>query len=457
MGFVPFNARRMAAICGAAVFVTFLFAYNLVMGSGLIPGADAAVDARTEKLEDAAERRATIEGTFVDCTGAPISESKGAGEPAVLRFEESYSYLIGYNSKKYGTSGLRSRLHEYLYRGGSDYTGAQVRLTTHNALQEYCYQLLEGSEGSIIVMNAETGALLACASRSDAEVGYNVNEIDTHFETYNSIDTFFLNRAVMAQDPEGSTFKILTTAAMVENGLEDHVYDDLDGTFSVGGAVIHNYRGECFGAGLDLQTALKKSANVYFASAGVALGPQNLQATAQRFLLGTPVELDFATLRSEFALGDLNDPVLLAETAYGQGQVVASPMQIAMMMAAVVNDGVMMKPYILEEIIDDGSSVYRGTHEKISQALTADTAQRVQVYLHETAKYYGFSQEVYGTVYAKTGTADQSGGGNHLYYLMGVDTPDGSYVILADRRNAQSSSSALKNTATSVLVYLLSM
>lgn len=449
------NPKRPALIYAATVFLTFVFIYNLILGTGLIPGADTAVDARTRKLEDIAARKATVEGSFFDRNGFPISEGTTPGKPATVLFDEAYSHTIGYNSNMYGTSGLRKLLYDHLFYGGNDHTGAAVTLTTHNDLQQYCYDLLAGSEGSIIVMDAETGELLACASRSHSEVGYNVNEIDQQFKTYSQYNAFFLNRATMAQDTAGSIFKILTAASMLENDMGDYMYDDLDGNFKIGSGTIHNYKNAVYGAGIDLQTALNKSVNVYFASASQELNARNLQNTAHRFLFGQEISLDFTTLDSTFDLGNLSDRMLLAQTAYGQGQVAVSPLQIAMVMAGVINDGTMMKPYLIQQITDDGKTIYTARPEKASNALDKDIARQLQDYLKSTAESYGLTEELYGTVYAKTGTADQGTNHlNHIYFLAGAQINDHRYVILADRSNTNQTSGALKQTVSSVLTYL---
>ena len=451
----PVNPKRPALIYATTVFLTFVFIYNLILGTGLILGADAAVDARTQKLEDIAARKSTVEGQFLDRNGSPISEATTPGKPATLLFDEAYSHLIGYNSNMYGTSGLRKLLYDQLFYGGNDHTGAAVTLTTRNDLQQYCYDLLEGSEGSIIVMDAETGELLACASRSHTEVGYNVNEIDEQFAEYSQHNAFFLNRATMAQDTAGSTFKIISAASMLENGMGSYVYDDLDGAFQIGNEAIHNYGGAIYGAGIDLQTALSKSINVYFASAALELNAKNLQNTAHRFLFGQEVSLDFTTLHSTFHLGNLNNRMLLAQTAYGQGKVVVSPLQIAMIMAGVLNDGTLMKPYLIQQITDDGRTVYAGNPETASDALEKDIAHQLQDNLHETAKSYGFTEDLYGMVYAKTGTADQGTNNlNHIYFLLGTEMNGHRYVILADRCNTTQTSTALKQTVSNVLTYL---
>lgn len=451
------DPRRAAAVSTAAVFMILLFACSLILATGIIPGADAQTDADRISVREDYLRRNTVEGQFFDSSGDPITgegEPGGAGE---LLYDESHSDLIGYSSLVYGTSGLRSRFDTLLHTGGSDGKGADVTLTISSGLQEYCYELLDGMEGSLIVMDVRTGKLLACASRSSAELGFNANEIDWNFLGYCDHSAFFLDRATMADDAPGTLFMLLTAACLRENGMGDLVYDDLDGTIAVGDTVIRNFRGAVYGPGQDLQSALDQSMNVYFADAAQKLGAKKLEATWKRFLLGERIELDFTTLDSVFEPAGPADSALLAQTAIGCGRVTVSPLHIAMMMGGILNDGQMMKPCLIERITDDGQVLYSREPEVLSEVLSRDTARWVRESMGRTALTYGFSEEAFGTVYARAGSAEQADGLNHIYFLAGLDTDRGSYVILADRRNTDASSASLKELAEGVIRYLQDM
>ena len=458
---VKFNSKRAAAMLSAICCVAFLFMHSLVTATGLFATDDSELGKEISSTKMQEMRAITTEGTFLDRNGSPITEAREAGKPAMVKFDESYSYIIGYNSTVYGTSGLRKRLYTKLFDGGEDGFGAQVKLTTDNNLQEFCYKILGQSEGSVIVMRAD-GALLACTSRSSPEMGYNVNLISQNKkETYNeylNYNAFFLNRSTMAADPPGSTFKVVTAAAQLENGMGGFVVDDPLGYIEINGGKIHNYDGNPAGMNVGLEKALNQSVNVYFAQAAVQMRAYTMQIMADKFLLGQAIELDFAKLLSNFDLGDMTDNGLLAQTAFGQGRTTMSPMQIAMVMNAVINDGVMMKPYIIEQIDDDGETISRTEPEILSKPFTASTAEVLKTYLHSTAEGYKYYASSYGKVYAKTGTADLANGKNHVYMLMGVeDTPMGDCVILIDRRNVSGTSSTLRKDAESILNYLLSM
>lgn len=451
------DPRRAAAVSAVGVFLILLYACSLILSTGIIPGADAQADADRVAALEAYLRQTTVEGRFFDRNGDPITGEGDPGEAGELLFDESHSDIIGYSSPIYGATGLRSRFDTLLRTGGTDGKGADMTLTISSGLQEYCYELLDGMEGSLIVMDVRTGELLACASRSSAELGFNANEIDWDFLAYCDSRAFFLDRATMAEDAAGSLFMILTAACLQENGMGDLVYDDLDGTVAVGDTVIRNAGGVVFGPGQDLQAALDCSQNVYFARAAQELGGKKLEATWKRFLLGEQIELDFTTLDSVFEPAGPADSALLAQTAIGYGRVTVSPLHIAMMMGGILNDGQMMKPCLIDRITDDGEVLYSREPEVLAEVLSYNTARWVRESMRKTALAYGFSEEAFGTVYARAGTSEQAGGLHHIYFLAGLDTDRGSYVILADRRNTDAYSASLKELAESVIWYLRDM
>lgn len=447
------HRKRLAAVCAALVTLTLGLSLALILRSGLIEGASPEADQRKARLEAIYEKEITLEGQFLDRSGAAITLPQTPGQAAAVVDGEAYSYLIGYNSPIYGTSGLRSSLSDYLYTGGSDHCGAAVTLTLDAALQEDCYRLLDGHAGSVIVLEADTGAVLACASRSADDMGMDVNQIDSLMPTYLQRDGFLLNSALRSEDPPGSTFKLITSACLIENGLAGYTMDDT-GSFRYGSMVITNHDDLIGGPGVTLQTALVSSLNTYFASAGCELGTALLGNTAQGFLYDAEYDLDFGTLRASSSLpGNLNRNAA-GSAAFGQGELVTSPLQICCSMAAFLNDGQLMKPYLIRQIQDEGSVCYAGQPELLSQACSAETAQSVRALAAAAAQSYGLTYPE-GTVYAKTGTAETASGLYHAYLLLGLETDSGHhYAVLIDWRETTSGSGQLLRYGEMLLTYL---
>lgn len=407
----------------------------------------------------------TLEGTFYDSTGLPLTFAESPGQPATLLYDGVFSDLIGYNSSIYGQSGLRRTLYDQLYFGGDDGRGADVTLTTRCDLQQFCYSLLEGYEGSIIVMDAQTGALLACASRSHPNTDFLVNAIDKPsfdpetyprwFDYYNTLPAFFLPRSTMAQDPPGSAFKLVVAACLVENGKDGFEMDDSTGVYTVGNTSISNYGGAVGSPSTSLQQALDTSSNTYFAKAVVeTLGATALSNTANRFMVGTPLTLDFSTLDSRFGSACFTSREDLAQTAFGQGELAISPVHLTAIMAAVLNDGTLMTPYLIEKVQDDGVTTLQATPTPASQAMAPDTAHTLRDLLENTAQYYGLRGD---NILAKTGTAETGNGLNHIYYLAGIQVGEKKYAILADRMNTDQTSVVLQDTIQTIVDYLTTL
>lgn len=473
------NVKKIMSAIGAFFSILCIaITLTVVSNTGLVEGLNPEKFEERLYEEIRQKKKETVEGVFLDRNEYAITSANDPGKAATLLYPESFSAIIGYNSSRLysktsktpGTSGLREKLYKYVFDGGKDNIGATVQLTVDAGLQESVYNLLDGSVGSISIINAETGEILAMASRGHATVGYNANLIDSvdsngdyYSDKYNAIDEFYYNRAVLAQDPPGSTAKVMTATCLIENGKEDLVYTDTGKYLNNKIVNVNNsVQGEC-----TLEDALNKSVNTYFAyAANEELGAAKLKETFARFMVGETVELDFCTLKSTFMKNTDYSSFLTASNGYGQGELVMTPLHIAMMMSSILNEGKMMTPYLIERITNDGKKVYSGDSELLSQATDKKTAKTVKELLYSNAKYYGLyeyfdKKDVY--IIAKTGTAevdrdDKNGNkiNNHIYYAMGVEIDGTPYGICIDHYNTKEGSSTLKPVAVEVINALVS-
>lgn len=474
------NVKKIMSAIGAFFSILCIaITLTVVSNTGLVEGLNPEKFEERLYEEIRQKKKETVEGVFLDRNEYAITSANDPGKAATLLYPESFSAIIGYNSSRLysktsktpGTSGLREKLYKYVFDGGKDNIGATVQLTVDAGLQESVYNLLDGSVGSISIINAETGEILAMASRGHTTIDYNANLIDSvdsngdyYSDKYNAIDEFYYNRAVLPQGAPGSTGKVMTTTSLVENGKEDLVYVDT-GSY-LNGKIINygNYvYGEC-----TLEDLLNKSVNTGFAyAANEVLGAAKLKDTFSRFMVGETVELDFCTLKSTFMKDNTGySDFITASNGYGQGQLDMCPLHIAMVMSSIMNEGKMMTPYLIERITNDGKKVYSGDSDLLSQATDKKTAKTVKELLYSNAKYYGLyeyfdKKDVY--IIAKTGTAevdraDKNGEkiNNHIYYAMGVEIDDTSYGICIDHYNTKEGSSTLKPVAVEVINALVS-
>ena len=421
---------ELAVTAGCLIFCG-MFSWKYVIH----PAVSDEADALQHDIINSSISSYRINGSVVDRTGETIygSSSAGAASYAEYPLNYSYAYLLGYytvDSGQENTYGLLGNLNRYLYyKLDDESTGSTVKLTTENSLQNYCYQLLNGNEGSITVIDNDSGAILALASESGA--GFNVNDLDTLFSSDAAGAQY--RRGTYENDPPGSTFKVVTAAAALKKAKEENLGDDWWYYYDTGsyipegsGFSITNFNMEAWGD-LDLESALNNSVNCYFANLGIQVGEDAMKEMASKFMIGKEIEIPFLdTLTSDFELND-GTPVEIAQASFGQGDTQITPVHIAMIAQAIANNGVMMKPYIVQSITCGNILQYTAFTGKLSTCIDLDVDRELKSIMHSTAEGYGLTENTYGMVYAKTGTAECAGGRVHTY-LMGF-TEDASFCI----------------------------
>lgn len=450
-GLLRTPAGRGAAVTACAGVVALAMMLVIMVHSGMMPGVSSSVDADRAAAAWREQIYSSVEGDILDRNGTVLCTASEKGKPGTLTYPESTSFLLGYNSNIYGQSALRKMYKDVLLDTDKNGKGGSLNLTLDASLQNYCQGQLRGHEGAIIVMNWKTGALLAAASNSDPNITFNANEIDEKWNVYNHGD-FWYNRCWLVEDPPGSTQKIITAACALEHGEGDFKIDDT-GKLDIGGASIHNFGNGVYGR-TDLQGALKNSVNTYFAALSLRVGQAAFLETEEKFLYNVPIsDLDFTeqTLTSSVSL---TTQASLAMAGFGQSTLKTSPIQIALSMAAIMNDGEIVTPYLVENATIKGKTKHQHKPETLSKdCISKANAETLRSYLHVTALAYGFDEATCGTAYAKTGTADDSRGTNHIYCLAGT----GDYVVLVSISHTHSASGLALPLTKNVLSYVHGM
>lgn len=428
---------RGKVIFASAICILIFFIYYLTIQSGIVRSANKEVDLRMDSALQESAIQSTIEGNIIDRNRRIITEAKKVGEVSYCLYPIVYSNIVGYESKMYGASGLRYRYRKELYKKNKNGKGCNIMLTTDTELQKYAYELLGKNVGSIIVLKNKTGEILAMASRNSSEIEFNVNIINKNYEKYANIPNFFYNNAVFGSDAPGSTFKIVTATALIDSGHEDYIYNDYG-----------NYRGirnvgrVAYGE-IGVQKALSVSSNTYFAKVATdIIGGKKLSETMSKYMLGKELKLDFTTLKStkDFNTFDNNEVAMIG---FGQGRQTTTPLNIAMALSANVNDGKMMKPYLIKSIDNNTTKP-----EVLSVVSSKNTAQKVKKLLNGVAEYYGLG----GEYYAKTGTA-QIGKGeyNHIYLVAA----NNEYTVAISLNATKQTSGSLVPISKNLFNYLL--
>jgi peptidoglycan glycosyltransferase len=366
-----------------------------------------------------------------------------------------YAPITGYFSFTYGGTGVERAYTDYLsgrklgnsLRGLSNVFSdkeqvGNVTLTVKNAVQQVAAQQLGNRRGAVIALDPTTGAILAAVNFPSYDpnqlAGHDQKAVQDAYKQLN-LDTSkpLLPRAYGQIYAPGSTFKLVTASATLERKpeLATKSYPsltklDLPDT-NVG---LPNFGGSrCGGV---LPQLLKVSCNTGFGQMGLDLGPDNLIAEAEDYGFNSQPALDIpGAARSHFpdaAFFKKNRPAV-AQTAIGQSDVSASPLQMVLIASAIANKGVAMKPHMMQEVRDnEGDVVNRFVPSKWRQPITAEVADAltqmmIGVVNGGTATRIGIPGI---QVAAKTGTAQTVGKNAHAW-IVGFAPADAPKIAVA--------------------------
>ncbi|MFK4762141.1 peptidoglycan D,D-transpeptidase FtsI family protein [Microbacterium sp. ZW T5_45] len=326
---------------------------------------------------------------------------------------------------------------------GQPQRGFSAELTLNTAAQKAAYDALQGLEGAVVAIEPKTGRILAMVSTP----GFDTNLLATHDAdaanaAYDQLvadaNHPLLNRAIAGTlNPPGSTFKILVAAAAFQTGdwtpdstLPNPARYQLPGSNDT---VSNAWGGTCGdGETVTIAEALRLSCNIPMAELAVQLGDDTIRAAAEKFGFNQSFSIPLESTPSSYPRG-LDDPQT-ALTGFGQGQVTATPLQIAMVSAGLANDGVVMNPRLVDTIIANDLSVVR-TYEdsEFGQAVDADVSDEVTAAMvASVATGAAQGARIDGVdVAGKTGTAENDGSDPYTLWFTGFAPADDPAVAVA--------------------------
>ena len=408
-------------------------------------------------------------GSIITADGLTLAESVQQADGTYAR---SYpngnlaAHVVGYYSQQYGTMGIENTQNDTL-TGSKDYSswqnalnslagisepGNSVQLTIDSRIQRAAEQALAGRVGAIVALDPRSGAVLAWASAPTFD---NTN-IQAAIEAANAsggADTSMYDRATLALYTPGSTFKVLTLASALENGLAtlDTTYDS-PGRMEIGGADVVSI-GERGHGKISLAKAFALSSNTVFGQVADGLGAEKLVATARAFGYGQQLGLDFTTAASvmpnpeemtewELAWAGAGQPVGQGHTPGPQ----ATVMQNALMAATIANNGIAMNPYVVSQILAPDGTVLKTTRgHSLGQAVGSGTADQVkQAMLDVVQNGTGSAAAIAGVkVAGKTGTAETNNANANSTFVgfAPYDTPTVAIAVVIEQ-NAKGEESA---------------
>ncbi len=282
-------------------------------------------------------------------------------------------------------------------------TGNDFTLTIDSRLQKVALQAMGNYKGAMFFYNYKTGEILCMVSTP----AYDPQNVPEDIETNEAYAGAYLNRALSASYPPGSTFKLVTANAALESipDITKSTYI-CPGVETVGESTVSCYQHFPHGL-LDMKEALAKSCNIYFGKLALALGRDTMTSYAEKMGFNQHFEFDgIRTADSEYDVSQANDNQL-AWSGVGQYTVLETPVNMAMVSGAIANGGTPVKPYFLDSI--NGFS--QNTPTLCSQMLSKPSADSLREMMEYTANSY-LALDHQFRICAKTGTAEISDDGS---------------------------------------------
>lgn len=406
-----------------------------------------------ERLIENTENR----GSILDRDGVILAEQIGEGAETYRSYPVPAAYgLVGYYSPLlYGSTGIESAYNEELSgrEGGNpvvewldgvlyrDHEGYDLNLTVDMELQQIAYDMLGDRRGAVIVMDAETGAVVAIAGTPTYDPNRLYTDGDTAEQRLAEVSAYWQELVGRDDAPlvfrpadglyvPGSTFKMLTASAVIDAGIStpDTFYRD-EGILEVDGRVIiEQNRPDETRVDWTLEESFAYSLNVVFARIGLELGADLLAEYAARFGFSEEPPLDVGGTASQLTGPEsslVDNRTLVADTAFGQGELLVTPLQMALIGAAIANGGEIMEPYLVDSVVDaDGEVIEQASPSTWKQPISEETAEAMQQLMVASATYgYAGDAQIEGlTVGGKTGTAEVGGGGEPHAWFVGHAT-----------------------------------
>ncbi|MDJ0340248.1 penicillin-binding protein 2 [Streptomyces sp. H10-C2] len=449
--------RRVAVFCGLLV-LALLIRVNYVQ----FVQADALANDKHNRrvnINQFAQPRGDIIVDGKSITGSVETTGSDFKYKSTFKDGPMWAPVTGYASQAFQSSFLEG-VYDKILTGnddrlffnrtidmltGKEKQGGKVITTLNAKAQRAAFEGLGNKKGAVAAIDPRTGAILAMASTPSYDpstIAGNSKSDEKNWlalQKKNNPDDPMLNRALRQTYPPGSTFKVVTAAAALENGL----YSDVDAPtdsplpwqLPLSSKLLEN-EGDLPCKNASLRIALQVSCNTVFGHMGDQLGKDKMRAEAEKFGFNAehlvPVRADASVYSKEM------DRPSNALSSIGQYNTAATPLQMAMVVAAIANNGKLMAPYMVDKLQAPNLNVVEqhNTEAPMSTPLSPANAQKLQQMMESVVKDgTGKNAQIDGvTIGGKTGTA-QNGVGNsknpYAWFISYAKTGDGSPVAVA--------------------------
>lgn len=387
-----------------------------------------------------------VRGSITDRNGNVLAETQVADDGTETRYYpygSLFSHVVGYSDDQLGRTGLESVENFELLTSnaffiekiqnefeGSKNQGDTVITTLDADLQQAASDALGSYKGAVVIMEADTGKILAMVSKPD----YDPNDIVSDWQTLNTDEenSPLLNRATGGSYAPGSVFKIVTALAYMRqnSNYSDYSYN-CSGSITEDGTTIPCAGGNIHGQE-DLRSSFANSCNSSFANIGLQLDISGFRDTADDLLFNSPLPGVLDYTKSSFVLDQDSPTSEIMMTAMGQGRTTVSPYHMALITQAIANGGTLMEPYLVDSVTNyTGTEVRRNVPKSYARLMTSDEASQLKEYMTAVVEE-GTGSVLSGrsyTVAGKTGTAEYSSDDSdrtHSWFtgFTNVDNPE---------------------------------
>jgi peptidoglycan glycosyltransferase len=445
----------------------------VVVGAGATWWQVVEAPRLTSSPDDAANiaaARTVVRGVIRDRDGRTLAASRRDenGEPYRVYPGEAMTAVVGYASRRYGSAGIE-RTFDAELTGARDpdpiqdildhldpsrrKKGNDLRTSLSLPLQRLAVQLLGKDAGAVVMLDPRTGEVLVDASTPTYDpnlIADPAADPDYFASLREDPDAPLLPRATLGLYAPGSVFKIVTAIAALGSGAitpetryREQPPAEKNGLLVDGYRVKDGHHDFTQPKPLALAEATEVSCNIFYALAGLATGGAELVAWAASLGFGAPIPYDLPTETSQVTDGSGNAPggfvdrVELANAAYGQGEVLATPIQMALVAAAVANDGVIMRPRVVTAVVSPDGGVSPRPAEIWLRPFGPEVAEPVRKAMTlavegEHGRLFTSGAKVPGVLTAgKSGTAEIGGSGEPHSWFIGFAPADDPQIAIA--------------------------
>lgn len=413
----------------AALFVLMIgyFVYfNAFVSKNVI---NSAYNVRINSFADT-----VVRGNIVSSDGTVLAETlvdENGNETRYYPMGRIFAHAVG--TSEINQSGIELSQNFYMLQSngnpilnalqdirGEKNQGDQIVSTLNAKLQEVAYNALGYNDGAVIAIEPATGRVLVMVSKPD----FDPNTLLTDYESIVAEEgnDSLLNKTTFGLFVPGSIFKTLTSLAYIRSGADyNSYYYTCEGQINLGGEEYITCFDQTVHGGENFVDSFANSCNASFGNIGLSLPDNLLKDTCESLFFNNELPTEIPHTKSSFSLASDDSDWQTAATAIGQGHTQVTPLQMAMIAAAIANGGNMMQPYMVDavETAGGGHRVKKYMPESYGQVMTTQEADLLGQ-LMEAVVNYGTATSLSGYGYSvagKTGTAELSGKGDNSWFI----------------------------------------